>query len=236
MANLDVVTLRSTLSDYLHFNNGKTSPQRTVTGLVEVFGSNGSIGKADIGNFEGPVVIIGRVGSYCGSLHYSPDMVWVTDNAIACRPQRAEEARYWYYALQTLGLNGRSSGSGQPLLNQTVLGQIPFSPPETAERRAIAEVLGALDDKIVANSKLVRTADELAGSLTRHLLDFENLVPLSSVAIMTMGSSPLSERHSMRRNAGTFSTKASETSVCGSQRTGCGPQGQSDLLNRLTPC
>ena len=88
-------------------------------------------------------------------------------------------------------LIANSSGGTRNALTKAGLGELVITFPPLEEQQAIAEVLGALDDKIVANSKLVRTADELAGSLTRHLLDFENLVPLSSVAIMTMGSSPL---------------------------------------------
>lgn len=79
-------------------------------------------------------------------------------------------------------------GIGQPLKS---LRGIPIRYPGLPQQRAIAEVLGALDDKIAANTTLVQTSDELAGVLTRHALDFENRVPLSSVAIVTMGSSPL---------------------------------------------
>ena len=151
-----------TLDDYLNFRNGKTSPPRGEKGSHQVFGSNGSLGWSSLGNVHGPVVVIGRVGSFCGSLHYSPANVWVTDNAIACTPRNSAETRYWYYALQTLDLNGRSSGSGQPLLNQTVLGTIPFEAPSLSARMAIAEVLGALDDKIAANARLVAVAEALA--------------------------------------------------------------------------
>lgn len=119
------------------------------------------IGKTDTANFGEPTVVIGRVGSYCGSLRYSPNPSWVTDNAIACQTKQADDLRFWYFALQTLGLNSRSSGSGQPLLNQTVLAQIPFVPPALPERRAIAEVLGVLDDKIAANAKLGSVSERL---------------------------------------------------------------------------
>jgi len=62
--------------------------------------------------------------------------------------------------------------------------------PDLVEQRAIADVLGALDDKIAANTKLVDTADRLAASLTRKALDITRSTALSSVATVTMGSSP----------------------------------------------
>jgi type I restriction enzyme S subunit len=153
---------RSTLNQFLEFKNGKTSPKRSDKGKFAVFGSNGEIGRSDSANAAGPLIVIGRVGSYCGSLFYSEADAWVTDNAIVCSSKDSRDTRYWYYALQTLGLNGRSSGSGQPLLNQGVLGGIAFDPPEPEERRVIAAILGALDDKIAANTQLAATSMRLA--------------------------------------------------------------------------
>ncbi|MGC0252365.1 restriction endonuclease subunit S [Pseudactinotalea sp. Z1748] len=57
------------------------------------------------------------------------------------------------------------------------------------EQRAIAEVLGALDDKIAANSRLVDTADQLATLMTRERLEGSS-APLHTLATVTMGTSP----------------------------------------------
>jgi len=62
--------------------------------------------------------------------------------------------------------------------------------PSLVEQHAIAEVLGALDDKIAANKTLVRTADELAGTITRASVDLTETVTLSEAALIMMGSSP----------------------------------------------
>lgn len=158
------------LGDYLKFRNGKKSPDRNENGKYGVYGSNGQIGCSDVQNAKGPSIVIGRVGSYCGSVYYSSEPVWVTDNAIVCESEDPNETRYWYYALQTLDLNGRSSGSGQPLLNQSVLRSIRYEAPSKHRRIAVAEVLGSLDDKIAANTKRAKTADQLAGALFRQAL------------------------------------------------------------------
>ena len=50
-------------------------------------------------------------------------------------------------------------------LNTSILANVPMVIPPITEQRAIAEVLGALDDKIAANAKLASTAIELADSL-----------------------------------------------------------------------
>jgi type I restriction enzyme S subunit len=50
--------------------------------------------------------------------------------------------------------------TGVPHINLGILGRLTISLPSMHEQRAIAEVLGALDDKIAANTKLASTADE----------------------------------------------------------------------------
>ncbi|MFD4326083.1 hypothetical protein ACFWQC_15710 [Nocardioides sp. NPDC058538] len=65
--------------------------------------------------------------------------------------------------------------------------QIPLLPLE--QQRSIAEVLGALDDKIAANDRLIVSADRLGSALLRQAL-VDRSVPLVEVAVVTMGSSP----------------------------------------------
>lgn len=184
------------LGDHLIFRNGKKSPARSANGEYRVFGSNGQIGRADAHNTEGPSIVIGRVGSYCGSLYYSESPLWVTDNAIICESKEIMETRYWYYALQTLNLNNRSSGSGQPLLNHSILRSIRFEASSSEQRIAIAEVLGALDDKIAANNNLVKTVRALCQAQFDELLRGEtSIVPLRTVLHLEYGKSlPLAKR------------------------------------------
>jgi type I restriction enzyme S subunit len=46
-------------------------------------------------------------------------------------------------------------------LNTSILAEVPLRLPRIAEQRAIAEVLGALDDKIAANGRILAIADDL---------------------------------------------------------------------------
>ena len=74
--------------------------------------------------------------------------------------------RWLFYAL----LNDRprivslATGAAQQNLSGTVIKRFGYATPSLAEQIAIAEVLGALDDKIAANATLVATADELAAT------------------------------------------------------------------------
>ena len=82
------------------------------------------IGKSREFNSDEDTIIIGRVGSYCGSVYFSRNKCWITDNAIIGKAKVEASSQYLYYLLKKLDLNDRRSGSGQPLLNQGILNSI----------------------------------------------------------------------------------------------------------------
>jgi len=75
----------------------------------------------------------------------------------------------------------------QATLNLADLKRIQIPMPERSERRAIAEVLGALDDKIAANGNVVRAADDLAETTFRAAAREGDAIPLSSLARFVNG-------------------------------------------------
>ena len=81
------------LGDHLDFSNGRGSRPREANGRFPVYGANGAIGYARERNAVGPLIVVGRVGSYCGSLHYCDSDVWVTENALVCRAKNPGEIR-----------------------------------------------------------------------------------------------------------------------------------------------
>ena len=65
-------------------------------------------------------------------------------------------------------------GATMPNLNGSILGALPFLLPPTTEQRAIAGVLGALDDKIEQNRRAARALERLAHTIFRAwFVDFE---------------------------------------------------------------
>ncbi|RNL51400.1 hypothetical protein D7003_16205 [Arthrobacter oryzae] len=113
------------------------------------------------------------------------------------RPDPALVNTHFLYYLLTSPLQqerllGMATGSTVAHLNVADVRafQLPLL-PSVDEQRAIAEVLGALDDKIAANTKLVQVADDLGASLTRNALDPFESIALSTIADIVMGSSPL---------------------------------------------
>ncbi|MGS3822503.1 restriction endonuclease subunit S, partial [Escherichia coli] len=112
------------IGEHLLIRNGKSSPSRAITGEYPVYGSNGIIGYSDEYNANENTIIIGRVGSYCGSVYISGKKCWVTDNAIIGTAKNENESHFWFYLLKKIDLNNYSTGSGQPLINQTIINTI----------------------------------------------------------------------------------------------------------------
>lgn len=75
-------------------------------------------------------------------------------------------AEYLYYACSSSQflkqIHDNAISTGVPHINLGILSRLSVPLPELSAQQAIAEVLGALDDKIAANTKLASTADALA--------------------------------------------------------------------------
>lgn len=88
---------------------------------------------------------------------------------VRCDPAQvdARYMQYWLHApaqkAQLLTLS--AAGASRPALTKGMLEAFPFGPHPLAEQKAIAEVLGALDDKIAANRQVIAAADRLVESL-----------------------------------------------------------------------
>ncbi|WP_158581603.1 restriction endonuclease subunit S [Actinomadura spongiicola] len=150
------------MGDLVDFANGKAKPPGgSGGGAYTTYGANGVIGRTGLSNADPHTTIVGRVGSYCGAVHYSRDRCWVTDNAIIATAKDGVNPRYVYYLLKRLDLNRYRIGSGQPLLTQGILSRLAVAPTARAEQDSAASLLGALDDKIAVNDRIADLADQV---------------------------------------------------------------------------
>jgi type I restriction enzyme S subunit len=156
------------------FKNGKSAPERKDDYPYEVYGSNGIIGKSKDYNSDEETIIVGRVGSYCGSVYLSLNKCWVTDNAIIGRAKQGNDPTFLYYLLKHLQLNTHRGGSGQPLLNQEILNSLIALIPPFEIQQEIGKLLFALDSKIELNQQVNRTLEAIGQALFKHwFTDFE---------------------------------------------------------------
>ncbi len=155
------------LGDVMIFGNGKERPK--TEGIYPIYGGNGILGYCDQFNFQDEIIIIGRVGAYCGSLFYEDKRIWISDNALSAKPKGRNDIKFLFYFLKNLKLNQFAEGSSHPLLTQTLLNSIEITIPESeSEQRAIASVLSSLDDKIDLLDRENQTLEQMAEALFRQ--------------------------------------------------------------------
>ncbi len=89
-----------------------------VRGNIPVYGGNGITGYHDEYMFEKSLIVIGRVGAYCGTVHKTEKQSWITDNAlyVAEKSDLISEL-YLEWSLKMANLNQYSSQAGQPLIS-----------------------------------------------------------------------------------------------------------------------
>jgi len=142
-------------------------------GHFRVYGTNGPIGWHDSPLCNHPGVIIGRKGAYRG-VHFSPAPFFVIDTAFFVEPKEELDARWIYYSLLTYDINGMDSGSAIPSTSRESFYRLPVRIPLLSEQRAIAHILGTLDDKIELNRKINETLEAMARALFKSwFVDFD---------------------------------------------------------------
>ncbi|WP_197258392.1 restriction endonuclease subunit S [Paenibacillus dendritiformis] len=208
------------LEDILAFSNGKKRPLEN--GKIPVYGGNGIMDFTEISNSQGEIIIIGRVGAYCGNVYYENRPCWISDNAIGAKPLEGNSGKFLYYKLRSLDLHNLRVGSSQPLLTQSIIKEIVVGIPAFSEQVEIEAILCAIDDKIELNNTINKNLEEMAQAIfKRWFVDYEfpnengepykssggefeeselglipkkwRIAPLSEITNVLMGQSPKSE-------------------------------------------
>ena len=165
----------TTIGEFSAFVYGKSLPKqrRNALGDIPVFGSNGIVGYHDTALTDGPTVIIGRKGTV-GAVHYSPGPCWPIDTTFFVTGKDAHLLRFTYYALKTLDLESMNTDSAVPGLNRNAAHARDLWVPLESEQRAIAHILGTLDDKIELNRRMNETLEEMARAIFKSwFVDFD---------------------------------------------------------------
>ena len=145
----------------------------STAGPYKVYGTNGPIGWHSEPLCPYASVIIGRKGAYRG-VHYSPDPFFVIDTAFYLKPKVELDTRWAYYQLITQDINGMDSGSAIPSTSREDFYGLSVVVPPLPEQRAIAHVLGTLDDKIELNRRMNETLEAMARALFKSwFVDFD---------------------------------------------------------------
>lgn len=109
-------------------------------GSFPIYGGNGISGYSDEYNIDKPTIVIGRVGFYCGSIHYVKSKAWVTDNAfITSTYGNVYDIDFLYYLLIYCNLRQYSNSTAQPVISGKTIYPVHVPVPPIKEQRKIVE-------------------------------------------------------------------------------------------------
>lgn len=89
----------------------------------------------------------------------------IDNNLMAAVPSTAVNNIWLYYKFKTLNISSLVAGSALPYLRVQDLKDLDISLPPLEEQERIAGILGSLDDKIEANTRLIQTMDSYKSTL-----------------------------------------------------------------------
>ena len=166
---------RVSLGDFVTLQRGHDLPAAVRRpGSTPILGSSGVTGWHDESRAPGPGVTVGRSGASFGVVSYSPVDFWPLNTALYVTDFHGNDQRFAYYLLRHFDFQSYNSGSAQPSLNRNFIHPMPIDVPPVSEQRAIAHVLGTLDDKIELNRRMNETLEAMARALFKSwFVDFD---------------------------------------------------------------
>jgi len=154
--------------------------RETRRGTFPYYGATGVLDHVDDFLFEGLHLLVAEDGSVerpdgTPFLQLVDGKFWVNNHAHVLKGATDEDTRFLFYALSTVDVRPYVSGSVQAKLSQGNLNRISTAyPPDRADRRAIAHILGTLDDKIELNRRMGETLEAMARALFKSwFVDFD---------------------------------------------------------------
>jgi len=154
------------LGEIIKLSSGRgLTQQNIVQGEYPVYGGNGINGYHNEYFIENPIIVIGRVGAYCGSVQITQPKSWITDNGLYVTDYLKEiNQDYLAQILIQLDLNKFAKVGGQPSISQTTVYERQIPVPPLEEQALIVE-------KILREQELVNSTKELIEIFEQKIKD-----------------------------------------------------------------
>jgi len=165
----------TTLGDVVELKRGYDLPQQNRTaGGVPLVSSSGVTDHHNVAMVKGPGVVTGRYGTI-GQVFYIKDDFWPLNTTLYVRDFKGNDPRFISFFLRKLDFHAYSDKAAVPGLNRNHLHQARVRiPTDIGEQRAIARILGALDDKIELNRRISETLEATARAIFKSwFIDFD---------------------------------------------------------------
>lgn len=164
------------LGDVLKLGSGDTKPTDLQKEFSDdspypVYGGNNIMGYSSQKNSSGFVILIGRVGEYCGVTRYIDKACWITDNALYTKSVSSDiDKEYLVSKLKKFDLSRLRNKGGQPLISQKPIYAVKLPMPPLPEQRKIAKILSTWDKAISTTERLIDNSKQQKKALMQQLL------------------------------------------------------------------
>lgn len=148
-------------------------------GPYPYYGASGVVDHVDDYLFDGEYLLVAEDGENLRTRQtpiafLARGRFWVNNHAHIVTGNDKADTCFLMYALRHIDVNAYLTGAVMPKLTQGNLNRISVSHPCLSEQRAIAGVLGALDEKIEQNRRTALALEQLARAIFRAwFVDFE---------------------------------------------------------------
>ncbi len=158
----DIVTLKS--GKALKSDNIKTE------GKYPVYGGNGIRGYYDEYNHEGENIIIGRVGAYCGNVHFTKEPIYLTNNSFILKVNLSQKvySPYLVHILRSMNLNELARGSAIPAISYAKIKNEKINLPSYKQQVELSEWFEEIENQKQNLSKSLKLQEEQFNKLTNH--------------------------------------------------------------------
>ncbi len=165
----------TTLGHVIELKRGYDLPKKARSpGNVPLVSSSGVTDYNSEAMVKGPGVVTGRYGTL-GQVFYVKEDFWPLNTTLYVRDFKGNDPRFLSYFLRGLDFLAYSDKAAVPGLNRNHLHQAKVCIPlDVREQRAIAHILGTLDDKIELSRRMNETLEEMARAIFKSwFVDFD---------------------------------------------------------------
>ena len=161
------------LGDVIESKRGYDLPTaQRQPGSVPIISSSGPSGVHDKAKVTGPGVVTGRYGTIRQVFYVESDF-WPLNTSLYVRDFKGHDPRFIYYFLQGIDWERFNDKSGVPGINRNHAHNAFVTIPPADGHQVIAELLGALDDKIDLNRQMNETPEAMARAIFKDwFVDF----------------------------------------------------------------
>jgi type I restriction enzyme S subunit len=146
-------------------------------GLFPIFGGAGVMGRASVSNAEGFVIVVGRVGAYCGQFFWHQGKAWVNNNASQVMPLDASDAVWIYSWLDSVDIEPIKKGAAQPFVSNGDISNLKMIQPPRELRSAYRELVASIFEMITSNDSLLTGLSNLRDNLLPRLMSGKLRIP-----------------------------------------------------------